>query len=106
MEFELGLARGFAEAGANRILDGLANSAAIEANQTEMEALGGTVVYEGADLAKLAEIIRTPRALHRRDQHRDERLRPLVPDPIRGLPKYDQRFARGVVVELADKPVF
>ena len=40
-----------------------------------------------------------PVALHRREQHRDQRLQPLAADPVRRLPEQDQRLAHRLVVE-------
>ena len=54
----LGIARGFAEAGANVVLNGFGDAAEIEANRAELDALGaGTVVYNGADMTKPDEIV-------------------------------------------------
>ena len=54
----LGLARGFAEAGANVVLNGFGDAAEIEANRAELDALGaGEVIYNGADMTKPDEIV-------------------------------------------------
>ena len=54
----LGIARGFAEAGANIVLNGFGDAAEIEANRAELDTLGaGTVIYNGADMTKPDEIV-------------------------------------------------
>ncbi|MGI9426179.1 MAG: 3-hydroxybutyrate dehydrogenase [Hyphomicrobiaceae bacterium] len=52
----LGIARGFAEAGANVILNGFGDPDTIEATRAELAALGATVVYDAADMSKPEEI--------------------------------------------------
>lgn len=53
----LGLAKGFAGANANIVMNGFGDAAEIEALRTELEALtSGTVLYDGADMTKPAEI--------------------------------------------------
>lgn len=53
----LGLARGFAEAGANVVINGFASADEIEAILTELDGLGdGQVIYHGADMTKPDEI--------------------------------------------------
>ena len=55
----LGLARGFAENGANVVLNGFGDAKEIEKTRAELAALGGgTVVYDGADMSKPEEITR------------------------------------------------
>ena len=54
----LGIARGFAEAGANVVLNGFGDATEIEANRAQLDALGtGTVIYNGADMTKPDEIV-------------------------------------------------
>jgi 3-hydroxybutyrate dehydrogenase len=62
----LGLARGFAEAGANVILNGFGDPAAIEATRAELEALGAAAVYDDADMTKPDEIARMVDATEQR----------------------------------------
>ncbi|WP_323772506.1 3-hydroxybutyrate dehydrogenase [Antarctobacter sp.] len=53
----LGLARGFASAGANVVLNGFGDAAEIEAARRELDALGaGRVIYDGADMTKPDQI--------------------------------------------------
>ena len=52
----LGIARGFAEAGANVVLNGFGDPDAIEATRAELAALGASVVYDAADMSKPEEI--------------------------------------------------
>lgn len=53
----LGLARCFALAGANVVLNGFGDTGEIEATRVELDGLGaGTVVYDGADMTKPDEI--------------------------------------------------
>ena len=53
----LGIAEGFAEAGANVILNGFGDAASIEAERLRLEALGaGHVAYDNADMSKPDEI--------------------------------------------------
>ena len=55
----LGLARGFAENGANVVLNGFGDAKEIEKTRAELAALGGgTVIYDGADMSKPEEITR------------------------------------------------
>ena len=54
----LGIARGFAEAGANVVVNGFGDADAIEKERTALDALGeGKVVYDGADMSKPDEIV-------------------------------------------------
>ena len=46
----LGIARALAEAGADLVINGLGDMAAINATRDELAALGGRVVYDGANL--------------------------------------------------------
>jgi 3-hydroxybutyrate dehydrogenase len=53
----LGLARGFAKAGANVVLNGFGDAGEIETLRTELEATSeGTISYDGADMTKPGEI--------------------------------------------------
>lgn len=53
----LGLAHGFAAAGANLVLNGFGEADGIEATRAELDGLGaGSVVYDGADMTKPDEI--------------------------------------------------
>lgn len=53
----LGLAKGFAEAGANVVLNGFGDANEIEVLRTELGALGtGEIIYHGADMTRPAEI--------------------------------------------------
>jgi 3-hydroxybutyrate dehydrogenase len=53
----LGLARGFAAAGANVVINGFGDADEIEAIRTELDGLGdGLVIYHGADMTKPDEI--------------------------------------------------
>ncbi len=54
----LGIARGFAEAGFNVVLNGLGDRAEIERTRAELDALGTRVVYDPADMSKADEITR------------------------------------------------
>ncbi|MEL7011944.1 MAG: 3-hydroxybutyrate dehydrogenase [Pseudomonadota bacterium] len=48
----LGIAEGFAKAGANVVINGFGDPAEIEAERARLDALGdGTVVYDGADMS-------------------------------------------------------
>ncbi len=54
----LGIARGFAEAGADVVLNGFGDPAEIEAMRAELGGLGaGEVVYDGADMSRPGEIV-------------------------------------------------
>lgn len=53
----LGIARGFAEAGINVVLNGFGDRDEIERTRAELDALGPRVVYNGADMSKPDEII-------------------------------------------------
>jgi len=53
----LGLARGFAEAGANVVLNGFGDATEIERTRTDLDAASaGSVIYNGADMSKPDEI--------------------------------------------------
>ena len=52
----LGIARGFAEAGLNVVLNGFGDPDQIETDRAELAALGSTVIYDGADMSKPDEI--------------------------------------------------
>jgi len=53
----LGLAQGFAEAGANVVLNGFGDANEIEQTRKDLEAIGsGSVIYNGADMTKPDEI--------------------------------------------------
>ena len=53
----LGLARGFAAAGASVVLNGFGRADEIEATRAELDGLGaGSVVYDGADMTKPEQI--------------------------------------------------
>ncbi|WP_424987475.1 3-hydroxybutyrate dehydrogenase [Microbulbifer sp. S227A] len=53
----LGLARGFAQAGANVVLNGFGDAGEIEATRSELDGLGsGAVCYDGADMTRPDEI--------------------------------------------------
>jgi len=52
----LGIARGLAGAGANLVINGFGDAAAIEAERSEIEAMGVACVYDGADMSRPAEI--------------------------------------------------
>lgn len=53
----LGLARGFAHAGANVVLNGFGDAAEIERTRAELDAAAsGTVTYDGADMTKPDQI--------------------------------------------------
>ncbi|MDO6730527.1 3-hydroxybutyrate dehydrogenase [Marinovum sp. 2_MG-2023] len=53
----LGLARGFAAAGAHVVLNGFGDAAEIEATRRELDGLGaGRVIYDGADMTKPDQI--------------------------------------------------
>jgi len=53
----LGLARGFAQAGANVVLNGFGDADEIEATRAELDAAAaGSVTYDGADMTKPDEI--------------------------------------------------
>ncbi len=53
----LGIAHGFAAAGANVVLNGFGDAAEIEAKRSALDALGaGTVVHDGADMSTPDEI--------------------------------------------------
>ncbi|MBP7003712.1 3-hydroxybutyrate dehydrogenase [Amaricoccus sp.] len=62
----LGLARGFAAAGANVVLNGFGDRKEIEATRAELEAAGATVVYDGADMTRPDEIARMVEAAEQR----------------------------------------
>ena len=63
----LGLARGFAEKGANVVLNGFGDAKEIEKTRAELAALGGgSVVYDGADMSKPQEISRMVEAAEQR----------------------------------------
>ncbi|MFO1143081.1 MAG: 3-hydroxybutyrate dehydrogenase [Amaricoccus sp.] len=62
----LGLARGFAAAGANVVLNGFGDPKEIEATVAELEAAGGTVIYDGADMTRPDEIARMVAAAEQR----------------------------------------
>ena len=63
----LGLARGFAESGANVVLNGFGDAKEIEKTRAELAALGGgTVIYDGADMSKPEEITRMVQAAEQR----------------------------------------
>ena len=63
----LGLARGFAENGANVVLNGFGDAKEIEKTRAELAALGGgSVVYDGADMSKPQEISRMVEAAEQR----------------------------------------
>lgn len=54
----LGIARGFAEADANVVLNGFGDAAAIEEERAALDGLGaGRIVYDGADMSKPDEIV-------------------------------------------------
>lgn len=54
----LGIAKGFAEAGAHVVLNGFGDADAIETERAALDALGtGKVVYNGADMSKPDEIV-------------------------------------------------
>ena len=54
----LGIARGFAEAGANVVLNGFGDPDEIERERVALEQLGaGKVVYDGADMSKPGQIV-------------------------------------------------
>lgn len=54
----LGLARGFAEADANVVINGFGDSEAIEQERALLDTLGaGRVVYDGADMSKPDQIV-------------------------------------------------
>ena len=52
----LGIARGFAEAGVNVVMNGFGNPDEIEKERAALEALGPTVIYDGADMSKPEQI--------------------------------------------------
>ncbi len=54
----LGLARGFARAGANVVRNGFGDPVEIKAIQAELEKSGATVIYDGADMTKPDDIAR------------------------------------------------
>jgi len=55
----LGIARGFASANANVVMNGFGEAAEIEASRHELDSLGsGTAVYDGADMSKPDDIVR------------------------------------------------
>jgi len=53
----LGIARAFAQDGANVVLNGFGDAAAIKAIQDEIQGLGVGTLYHGADMSKPAEIV-------------------------------------------------
>jgi len=54
----LGIARGFAEASANVVLNGFGEAREIEAERAALDALGaGAVIHDGADMSKPEEIV-------------------------------------------------
>jgi 3-hydroxybutyrate dehydrogenase len=53
----LGIARGFAQAGINVVMNGFGDAAAIEVDRAALEALGPRVIYNNADMSKPAEIV-------------------------------------------------
>ena len=53
----LGIAKGFAEAGLNVVMNGFGDPAEIEKERAALEALGSKVVYNGADMTKPDEIV-------------------------------------------------
>jgi len=53
----LGIARGLAGAGANLVINGFGDAAAIEAERREIEAMGVACAYDGADMSRPAEIV-------------------------------------------------
>ena len=54
----LAIARGFAEAGANVVINGFGDATDIERERAALDALGaGRVVYDGADMSKPDEIV-------------------------------------------------
>ena len=55
----LGIARGFAEAGANVVLNGFGEADEIERERSRLDTLGGgSVIYDGADMSKPDDILR------------------------------------------------
>ncbi|MCJ7993622.1 3-hydroxybutyrate dehydrogenase [Rhizobium cremeum] len=52
----LAIARGFAAAGDNVVINGFGNAAEIEEIRQGLEAMGGRAIYHGADMTKPAEI--------------------------------------------------
>jgi 3-hydroxybutyrate dehydrogenase len=53
----LGIARGFAEAGINVVINGFGNAGEIERERAELEALGVRAVHDAADMTKPDEIV-------------------------------------------------
>ena len=62
----LGIAEGFAQAGANVVLNGFGDADEIEATRARLAKLGAEVVYDGADMSKPDEIVEMVRATEQR----------------------------------------
>ena len=59
----LGIAQGFAEAGANLVLNGFGDADEIERERARLDDLGaGRVIYDGADMSKPDDIVRMIKA--------------------------------------------